>query len=179
MDDLHHPSRWRRNFTALAMRRVLSADGIVAGTTTGFASFQLAKWIAADKVKIAKPENYGLTDLLETRESDPVACVAGWDHAGVRARPEPDETEGGMMPTVAEAIARRRSRATIASREWSNPTKYRRFYSSRAFRFTARYAYLKKLPRPLRCMCCGATAKDARLCVDHRIPLKPRLDSPA
>jgi 5-methylcytosine-specific restriction endonuclease McrA len=76
-----------------------------------------------------------------------------------------------MMPTVAEAIAAAEAEQRLRVARAEQSDKYRRFYSSRAFR-AARYAYLKKLPRPLRCMCCGATAKHARLCVDHRIPLK-------
>ena len=47
------------------------ADGIIA-EDDGLLRLSAAKWIAADKVKIAKPENYGLTGLLETREENPV-----------------------------------------------------------------------------------------------------------
>lgn len=75
------------------------------------------------------------------------------------------------MTTVADAVAAieaaQQQRAARAERS----DKFKRFYSSRAWRAT-RYAYLKTLPRPLRCQCCGATAADARLCVDHIVPIK-------
>jgi hypothetical protein len=46
-----------------------------------------------------------------------------------------------------------------------------RFYRSRAFA-KAKYAWMKTLPRPLRCTCCGVTAADARLVCDHIEPLR-------
>jgi 5-methylcytosine-specific restriction endonuclease McrA len=45
------------------------------------------------------------------------------------------------------------------------------FYRSRAWR-AARYAFIKVQPKPLRCSACGATARDARICVDHIEPIK-------
>jgi 5-methylcytosine-specific restriction protein A len=48
---------------------------------------------------------------------------------------------------------------------------FKAFYSGRAWR-AARYQFLKRQPRPLRCKCCGATAADARLCVDHIVSVK-------
>ena len=49
--------------------------------------------------------------------------------------------------------------------------KYTRFYKSAAWA-KCKYAWLKTLPRPLRCACCGVTAADARLVVDHIFPLR-------
>ena len=49
--------------------------------------------------------------------------------------------------------------------------KFAHFYKSRAWR-AARYAFLKTQQRPLRCKCCGATAADVRLCVDHIVAIK-------
>jgi 5-methylcytosine-specific restriction endonuclease McrA len=75
------------------------------------------------------------------------------------------------MTSVAEAIAAvEAAQRQRAARAPSND-KYKRFYSSRAWR-AARYTYLKTLPRPLRCQCCGATVADTRLCVDHIVPIK-------
>ena len=48
---------------------------------------------------------------------------------------------------------------------------FARFYKSRTWR-AARYAFLKTQQRPLRCKCCGATAADARLVVDHVVAIK-------
>ncbi len=76
-----------------------------------------------------------------------------------------------MTTTVAEYIAAidatQRERAARAERA----DKYKTFYKSAAWG-KCRYAYLKTLPRPLRCACCGVTATDARLVVDHIIPLR-------
>jgi 5-methylcytosine-specific restriction endonuclease McrA len=58
-----------------------------------------------------------------------------------------------------------------ASRAAERPDRYKKFYNSRAWG-AARYAYLKTLARPLKCMCCGASSQEVRLAVDHVIPIR-------
>jgi 5-methylcytosine-specific restriction endonuclease McrA len=76
-----------------------------------------------------------------------------------------------MTATVAELInnvaAVERERAARAAEH----DKFAAFYRSRKWR-AARYAFMKVQPRPLRCRCCGSTAADIRLCVDHIEPIK-------
>ncbi|MFY9771953.1 MAG: hypothetical protein WAK04_17200 [Xanthobacteraceae bacterium] len=79
---------------------------------------------------------------------------------------------------VAEAIAAVTAAEQQRAAKAAESDKYARFYKSRAWR-AARYQFLKTLPRPLRCMICGATAKDAKvscgcrcLVVDHVVSLK-------
>ena len=80
------------------------------------------------------------------------------------------------MTTIVEALAaldrehKRRARPERTNKE-AEDGKLKRFYKSRAWA-KARYAYLKTLSRPLRCACCGATAKDERLVVDHVVSLR-------
>jgi 5-methylcytosine-specific restriction endonuclease McrA len=75
------------------------------------------------------------------------------------------------MTSAAELIqtieAEQRERAARVERV----DRYKKFYNSRAWR-AARYAYLKTLARPLKCMCCGASAQERRLAVDHIIPIR-------
>jgi hypothetical protein len=63
----------------------------------------------------------------------------------------------------------RRAQKRAARKQESD--KYARFYRSAAWA-KCKYAHLKTLARPLRCACCGVTAADARLVVDHIIPLR-------
>jgi hypothetical protein len=71
------------------------------------------------------------------------------------------------MSTCAEAI-----RAMEKKPKPPRPDlAFKGFYSSRAWR-SARYAFLKVQPRPLRCKCCGATAAHVRLVVDHILAVK-------
>jgi 5-methylcytosine-specific restriction endonuclease McrA len=72
-----------------------------------------------------------------------------------------------MMPSIAECLAALPPPAPKPPR----PDKFKLFYNSRAWR-NARYQFLKQQPRPLRCSCCGATAADTKLAVDHIVPLK-------
>lgn len=72
------------------------------------------------------------------------------------------------MITVREDI-RAMERAQRA--RGATPGRFTKFYSSRAWR-RARYEFLKRQPRPLRCACCGATTADTRLAVDHIEPIK-------
>jgi hypothetical protein len=74
---------------------------------------------------------------------------------------------------LAAIEAAERQRAARAQRS----DKYARFYKSRAWA-KAKYAYLKTLAKPVRCACCGVTAADARLVVDHVIPLRLPNGSP-
>jgi 5-methylcytosine-specific restriction endonuclease McrA len=75
------------------------------------------------------------------------------------------------MATVAEAVAHveagQRQRAARAQQS----DKFKKFYKSKAWA-KAKYAYMKSLPHPLRCSCCGVTAADERLVVDHVISLR-------
>ncbi len=71
------------------------------------------------------------------------------------------------------------TRALLKSQRSSRPKKAKVvsadrakvFLSSRVWR-VARYAFLRKQARPLRCACCGASASDTRLAVDHIVPLR-------
>lgn len=72
------------------------------------------------------------------------------------------------MTTVAELIA---GVTAAEQRRAARVDRYRCFYRSRAWR-AARYKFLKTQPRPLRCECCGATAADTRLVVDHIAAIK-------
>ncbi|MGO9701244.1 MAG: HNH endonuclease [Xanthobacteraceae bacterium] len=75
------------------------------------------------------------------------------------------------MPTAAECL-RGIERAEQQRRQRREQfDRYKAFYRSRAWR-AARYKFLKTQPRPLRCLCCGATAQDVRLAVDHIVPIK-------
>jgi 5-methylcytosine-specific restriction endonuclease McrA len=71
------------------------------------------------------------------------------------------------MVTVREAAAAMKR----GEKPKPRPDPIKRFYSSRAWR-SARYAFLKTQPRPLRCRCCGASSLETRICVDHVVPLK-------
>lgn len=75
------------------------------------------------------------------------------------------------MTTVAELIAGVKAAEQQRAAKVEQFDRYRRFYRSRAWR-AARYKFLKTQVRPLRCRCCGATAADARLVVDHVVSLK-------
>jgi 5-methylcytosine-specific restriction endonuclease McrA len=66
--------------------------------------------------------------------------------------------EGWLRPSARPPAARKSDR-------------FAAFYKSRAWR-AARYKFLREQPRPLRCSCCGATAADTRLAVDHIVPIK-------
>jgi 5-methylcytosine-specific restriction endonuclease McrA len=75
------------------------------------------------------------------------------------------------MPTVAEAIAAVEAEQQLRAARVEQSDKYQKFYRSRAWR-AARYRWLKTQPKPLRCQCCGATSREVRLAVDHRVPIK-------
>ena len=70
-------------------------------------------------------------------------------------------------------VARDMLRAQFGDRQNKNAgDKYARFYRSRVWR-AARFRYIASLaPEQRRCMACGATARDARLAVDHVVALK-------
>jgi 5-methylcytosine-specific restriction enzyme A len=75
------------------------------------------------------------------------------------------------MTSVAEALAHVEAAEAQRAARKEQSDKFKRFYASRAWR-AARYAYLKTLARPVKCMCCGASAQDVRLAVDHVVPIK-------
>jgi 5-methylcytosine-specific restriction endonuclease McrA len=64
-----------------------------------------------------------------------------------------------------------RSQRPASENARADAGKFKKFYGSRAWR-AARYAFLKTQSRPLRCKCCGATAADTRLVVDHIVAIK-------
>jgi 5-methylcytosine-specific restriction endonuclease McrA len=75
------------------------------------------------------------------------------------------------MATVAEALAAAAEQQKRAVRKEQKVDRFARFYRSRSWQAAA-YRWKKKQPRPLRRACCGATAQDAKLVVDHIVPLK-------
>jgi hypothetical protein len=75
------------------------------------------------------------------------------------------------MTTVAEAVAAVEAEQQKRAARRSDESKYVRFYKSKAWA-RRRYAYLKTLEKPVRCACCGVTAAEARLVVDHITPIR-------
>jgi hypothetical protein len=56
---------------SLGVGNVEAADAVI-GDEDGLLRLAAAKHINANKVKSAKPDNYGLTGLLESREENPL-----------------------------------------------------------------------------------------------------------
>jgi len=75
------------------------------------------------------------------------------------------------MTTVAEAVAAVEAAQQQKAARAERSDKFKKFYRSAAWA-KAKYAYMKSLPKPLRCAACGATAQDERLVVDHVVSLK-------
>jgi 5-methylcytosine-specific restriction endonuclease McrA len=74
-----------------------------------------------------------------------------------------------VAEVVASILAAEQQRA--AKREQFD--KYKRFYSSRAFRAAA-YRFKAAQPKPLRCACCGADSTQTRIVCDHIVPIKDK-----
>ena len=102
--DLHHQGMAQEFYSLGHAAGVEVADAIIA-EDDGLLRLAAAKHINANKVKIAKPENYGLTGLLETREENPLKTAL---LTGIVLALDPgrslNEAEGGMS-TVAELLA--------------------------------------------------------------------------
>jgi hypothetical protein len=75
------------------------------------------------------------------------------------------------MSTVQEAIQAIEIAEQRRAARSPRSDMFARFYRSAAWA-KCKYNHLKTLPRPLRCACCGVTAADARLVLDHVIPLR-------
>lgn len=75
------------------------------------------------------------------------------------------------MVTVAECLAAVEAEQQKRAARAERVDRYARFYKSAAWA-KAKYSYLRSLPAPARCLVCGVTAADARLVVDHVVPLK-------
>jgi 5-methylcytosine-specific restriction endonuclease McrA len=74
--------------------------------------------------------------------------------------------------SVRESIAAIEAEQQRRAARAAHVDRYRRFYNSRAWR-AARYQFLKKQSRPLRCAACTATTA---VCVDHVVPIKRAWD---
>ena len=97
---------------------------------------------------------------------------------GFRHRPYLED--GGRMTGVSELLHQLRppiSAERSGERRRLGPADATtHFYKSLCF-CKKQNILMKTLPRPLRCACCGATAKDEQLVVDHVIPLRLPNDS--
>jgi hypothetical protein len=75
------------------------------------------------------------------------------------------------MSTVGELLEFLKTEEQAHAAQKERADKYKRFYASKAWA-AAKYRWMIKQTKPLRCAACGATAQQARLCTDHVIPIR-------